>query len=476
MMTPTTTLRPHPSLTIALGLLFGFTTLAGCAGGGGGRRGGDTGGGGGDEETGGSSGGGGSRGGSGGSGGQGGRAGAGGQAGQGGGGSSGQGGKAGAGGEGGAGGAAGADAGAPGGEPDGAVSTPGNPQYSKTVTLDTTATGAPVMGDVPKYPVAILLNANNFDFSQAKAHGEDVRFLGADGAPLPYAIESWDATAKLAAIWVKVDVKGNAKTTLKMTWGDAGASDGSDSKKVFDTAEGWTGVWHLSEPGNTTMGGYKDATGNAADATQKAMTAAGSAPGRIGNALSLASASKQYLQVDLEKSKLFDLPNKMTYSLWVNPKSHTVEYQCMFSKGEGGFRIHFYGSSSWDENRGRNIVEMCAEGTASNDMCPVKPGTGTDVAPGKWTLITAVHDHPRLFLYVNGAQEATITANETWKSDATKPVSIGNNSSALGRAFDGLLDEPRVLLVAKDASWIKLDFESQKEGSKLVTFGETVKK
>ncbi|HET7722964.1 MAG TPA: DUF2341 domain-containing protein, partial [Acidimicrobiales bacterium] len=345
---------------------------------------------------------------------------------------------------------------------------------SKVITLDTTPAGAGVMGDVAKYPVGINLTAANFDFASAKDKGADLRFTTMDGAPLPYHIESWDSAAKLAAVWVKVDVKGNAKTSIKMTWGDPVATDAGDSKKVFDVAEGWAGVWHLAEPGSMAAGAYKDATANAADASQKAMSAAGSAPGRIGPALSLASGMMQYLQVDggVEKNKVFDMPNKMTYSIWVNPKSHTVEYQCMFSKGEGGFRIHFYGASSWSENRGRHIVELCAEGTQSNDLCPVKPGTGTDVAIGKWSLIHAVHDHPRLILYVNGVQEATISANEAWKSDATRPVSIGNNSSALRRAFDGLLDEARVINVAKDANWVKLDFESQKEGSKFVSFAE----
>ena len=59
-----------------------------------------------------------------------------------------------------------------------------------------------------------------------------------------------------------------------------------------------------------------------------------------------------------------------------------------------------------------------------------------------------------------------------WKSDATKMVMIGNNSSSLGRAFDGFLDEARLMNVPKDANWIKLEFESQKEGQKFVTFSE----
>jgi hypothetical protein len=52
-------------------------------------------------------------------------------------------------------------------------------------------------------------------------------------------------------------------------------------------------------------------------------------------------------------------------------------------------------------------------------------------------------------------------------------VGLGNNTTwADGRrSWDGLLDEARVLDVVKDASWVKLDYESQREGQKLVTLG-----
>jgi hypothetical protein len=41
------------------------------------------------------------------------------------------------------------------------------------------------------------------------------------------------------------------------------------------------------------------------------------------------------------------------------------------------------------------------------------------------------------------------------------------------REWDGIIDEVRVFSTAKDANWIKLEFESQKEGSKFLTFGQT---
>jgi hypothetical protein len=348
-------------------------------------------------------------------------------------------------------------------------------QYFKTIDLDTTSAGANVSGAVAKYPVPIVLSAANFDFAQAKDKGLDIRFSTVEGTPLPYAIEFWDSAAKVAALWVKVDVKGNAKSQIVMSWGNAAATDGSDSHAVFDTKDGFVGVWHLSEPGSTTASAYKDATANAADATGVAMQATSTADGRVGKAAALVHDSKQWIRVEsAEKNKLFDIFNQMTYSIWVKPKSHTVEYQCMFSKGEGGFRIHFYGSNDWTENKGKNITEICAE--SSGDLCPVNPGSGTDVAPDKWFHLVGVHDHPKITYYINGVQEATESDSGTWKSDATKPVIIGNNSSSLGRGFDGVLDEARIMNVPADTNWVKLEYESQKEGQKFVTVGTTQKR
>src|SRR6185295_4428683 len=103
-------------------------------------------------------------------------------------------------------------------------------KYSKAVKLNTTAAGAGVTGNVSSFPVPVMLNAMSFDFSQAKDHGEDVRFAKSDGTLLPYAIESWDKAGQAAVLWVKVDVLGNNDAqSFQMHWGSPDATDASDS-------------------------------------------------------------------------------------------------------------------------------------------------------------------------------------------------------------------------------------------------------
>ena len=346
-------------------------------------------------------------------------------------------------------------------------------KYFKELKLDTTSNGANVTGDVTKYPVPVQLRADNFDFTQAKADGTDIRFSTGDGAALSYSIESWDAAAKLAVLWFKLDVKGNATQTVLMSWGNAAAADAADSHAVFDTKDGFLGVWHLAESGSTTAGGYKDATATGADLTGLLVSADSvTSEGRIGKAVSLSHAQKQWLRLDGTKNATFDVYAHVTYSIWTYAKTYGVEYQTPFAKGDNSWRIHMYGSSSWGENANKHIVEMCAESAANYDLCAINepPSKGSDVAPGKWFHWVAVLNDPTLTLYLNGVKEVS-TSGGGWKSDPQYPVGIGNNSQIPGRSWDGYLDEARVMNVSKDEHWIKLEFESQREGQKFMTYG-----
>ena len=70
------------------------------------------------------------------------------------------------------------------------------------------------------------LNKDWFNFGEAKAKGEDIRFATGAGTPLAYQIDHWDAAAGTAGIWVRVPaIKGNARQEIKMYWGKADATE-----------------------------------------------------------------------------------------------------------------------------------------------------------------------------------------------------------------------------------------------------------
>jgi hypothetical protein len=356
-------------------------------------------------------------------------------------------------------------------------------RHWKTVKLDTTGTGAKVKGDVKNFPLAVVLDAATFDFTQAAPDGADVRFTKTtQGEVLAHAIEHWDAAGKSAVIWVKMDVKGNDKRqSFVMHWGNGDAKDASDSKKVFDTKEGWVGVYHLGEAGNAAVEGYKDSTGNEAHLTGVNTDGGARGDGRLGRGLELTYAKNQWLKLDHPKKlKAFNLTTRGTFSIWAKARSYQNKgdqekkalpgYETMFAKGDNSWRLQKYGVRDWHKPAA-DLIEMCVEQPPGADLCV--PGK-TDMVTGKWFHVVAVHDFPRAKLYVNGVLDKADTFDVNWISDV-HPVGIGNQSQfpEKGRQWDGWLDEARVSSVARSDDWLKLDYESQREGSKLLSFGKT---
>jgi hypothetical protein len=353
----------------------------------------------------------------------------------------------------------------------------------RALQFDTTATGANVAGDVQHYPLAIALTAANFDFTTAKPDGSDLRFGNdKDDAPLPHAIEHWDAAAKSALVWVKVPlVRGNrSDQVIFMQWQNPEAASVARPAEVFSTKDGFLGVWHLDDEGSSESGGYKDATTNEAHGTGVNLAAGARVDGRVGKGLALDYPKLQWVKVDSEKRKLFDVTQHVTFSIWAKARSFgntrsvdgrtLVGYETMFAKGDNSWRVQKFGVRSWHKPEA-DLVEICVEKAPRGDLCAIGR---TDMKLDRWYHFVGVHDHPHVKFYVNGVLEMVDRYDTPWTS-GDHPVGIGNQSQfpEKGRQWDGVLDEARVMNVAKDANWIKLEFESQREEQRLLIHGRT---
>jgi hypothetical protein len=342
-------------------------------------------------------------------------------------------------------------------------------KYSKPIKLDTSATGAGVMGDVANYPVAVNLDAMNFDFAQAKDGGADLRF--AQGTTvLAHAIEHWDKAGQTASAWVKLPmVKGNdANQSITMYWGNDAATDASDSKKVFAMADGFIGVWHLDEDGNTTAGGYKDSTASEAHGTGQNLAAGSRVDARIGKGTKVVNAMNQWVRVDQPKAQLFNTADKLTVSIWGRSDrwaSRRPGYDTIMAKGDQAWTIQRIGTST--------RYESCV--FVGGHLCTMGGASGVAVN-GKWQHFVLVLDRPMQILYIDGVRYDA-TNGGAWRG-SMEVLGIGSQPRypGEGRHWEGILDEARVLNVAKDANWVKLDYESQKEGSKFLVFGQTAVK
>lgn len=346
-------------------------------------------------------------------------------------------------------------------------------KFHKDIKINTSASGANVPGKVDRYPLAVILEAPGFDFAQAKDDGSDIRFTKPDGSPLPHEIESWDKAGKSAAIWVKADVLGNsASQAIAMHWGKADAPNTSDGKAVFATGDGWLGVWHLSETGGTAADLYRDATPSEAHGTGKATTASNTVAGRVGRAHLNVRADKNWIRIRDDKKEIFNPKTPAwTITVWTKVTSWpTGTYQNVMSKGDNSWTLQ--------RSTAEHAFQHCTAATPYH-VCSVTSNIQTPI--GTWHLLSAVWVKES---YLESHYDGKAVDRTRWSGDGTnwsnwrvgtEAVGLCNQARGTGEAdrwWDGAIDEARVKEGVQSPDWVLLDYESQREGSRLLEFGE----
>ncbi|MBD3392110.1 MAG: DUF2341 domain-containing protein, partial [Chitinivibrionales bacterium] len=333
-----------------------------------------------------------------------------------------------------------------------------------TLYLNTTRSGANVLENVIDFPVLVRLDAGNFPFAQAKSDGTDLRFAKSNGDHLYYEIERWDNAASRAEIWVKVDtVYGNNKSqSITMHWGKASAPDSAKPGLVFDTANGFEGVWHLSEAptgGATSL----DRTYNANHGTGTNTEGTDTAEAVIGKGIDF-DGSNEYIKVP-DDASLDNTSDQMTAMAWIKSdaiptgSSRDIIMSKMGKAGTVDFNW-FYGFDASDAPDGhlRAALRSGATNNGHNDSMHLN----ADV----WYHTGIVYNGSKLKFYVNGRTYHEVSRSGNMQ-DIDSALCIGDYSSE-GRAFDGIIDEPRYSSTARDSNWFKLCYENQKPAQTLV--------
>jgi hypothetical protein len=325
-------------------------------------------------------------------------------------------------------------------------------KFSKQCRLNTTLSGADVLGTVTNFPILIRLSAADFDFSQALADGGDLRFMKDGGMPLPFEIERWDPAAQRAEIWVKVDtIYGNDSTHyITMLWGDSSATGSSNGAAVFDTANGFAAVWHLNTDCSDITTGKHDGTNFGATDTV----------GIIGGAKKFNGSS--YIQVP----GLLGEPQSITLSAWVHLDSTIIFSQDIVSLGDAvALRADRVVAPSGTEGF------FCSKMSAS-DTVFVFTNTEAFISKTGWRYLTYTVDGARHVqsMYIDGIfQCSTNDTNPINYSELGPNTFLGThgNKKTASYAF-GCIDEARVCRVARSVDWIKLCYMNQKQQDALV--------
>ena len=332
--------------------------------------------------------------------------------------------------------------------------------FSKKLILNTTASGAGVVGNVTDFPVLVRLTSANFKFTEAKQDGADLRFTKADGSPLPFEIETWDGANSAAAVWVKIDtVFGNDSTHfINMFWGNSNATSASNSASVFDTVNGFQGVWHLNEAAGLPA---KDATGNHFDGTPSD-TAPTAVSGAVGIAQEFNGMSNSLQMKGTASGKLNFAENaNFTVSAWVYVDTLIDSAtRLIVGKGPSQYYMKLFSGGpqkQWEfsefvDNIGYQILNYIPAVARS------------------WKYLVGIRDGSNQYLYLDGvlvnSNISTLVA--TGSRDTSNNVTIGRylqnvTESNQGFAFfKGTIDEVRISSVSCSADWIKLCYMNQK--------------
>ncbi len=341
--------------------------------------------------------------------------------------------------------------------------------YSKEIVLDTTDSGAAVSTDVRNAPILLRLDLGAAAMPGGSGKGAtDLRFTTIDGKPLAHEIERWDARRKRAEVWVVLDtVKGGTRAqAIKMYWGSKGAAPASDGVAVFGLDKDFMAVWHLGGPAGDKADAHRDSGANAAHGTGVKLTKVSAVEGVIAGAQdfedSHAGGKGQMIKIDPAKKPLLSVRTGMTVSTWIKIESWTRKWQTIVAKGDREWRLARADDLPGLEFCVNNFKPDCAVGKSA-------------VADGKWHHVVGVWTGKTLDLYVDGVLDQSTPIREGAVNASDFDVLIGENSQRTGRMFDGAIDEVVILGAARDAAWVKLIYENQRPGGKLVTFGKASK-
>jgi biopolymer transport protein ExbB len=325
-----------------------------------------------------------------------------------------------------------------------------NWQYRKKITLDTTSDGADISEGVGNVPVLIRLHTGNFNFTNAKENGEDIRFVGSDDQTLlKHHIERYDTFDEIALVWVKVPRLPVASKSelIYMYYGNKEAMGGQDSKGTYDGAQ--VVVYHLDE----VEGAPKDRTANENHASD--FSGGQGLPSVIGNGISLNGAGDKMV---IPASPTLDFKNGFTFSTWIRMVGSQSDAYLLAREQEDKYII------------------IGIEGTKLYCRFSDEPGQTVtterlvDISLNTWHQI-AVSAAPnrRLSVYLDGL-ELYFVDLKTDLPGLDSDIVIGDSLSG-EHALVAELDEVTLSNTARSAGWVKAVYASEGLEGRLCTFG-----
>ena len=299
--------------------------------------------------------------------------------------------------------------------------------------------------DLTDFPVAVIFDSGNFDFSKANTDGFDIRFTASDGDTLlKYERERHDDANDLAEYHVKVPtVASSTDTDFYAYYKTDDTADGADPTNVWDS--NFNGVWHMQDETTATT---TDSTSNDNDGTKGSANNPIEIAGKIGKAQDFSTDT-----ITLDVSKMPQGNTDFTMSAWIYTQTANGVVLGWGTTGSASSHLHLQLISTTQISMSAWANDLWADTTNYVDS---------------WMYVTFTHTSSSVStIYIDGANV---------KSEGSRTYSIGNTVYTQGERgdssgyFDGYLDEVRVSDTPRTAAWVNASYNSTNDS--LLTYGD----
>lgn len=311
------------------------------------------------------------------------------------------------------------------------------------------------------FTLPVRLTSPSFDFKSARKDGGDLRVTTSEGLVLPFTIEQFDSAAGVGVLWVRLDTirANNSSHSLFVHYGRPEATLPKYAS-VFDTADGFGGVWHLSEEqdGVAHDGVYRDATTLHANGNDH-IRHTGRA-GMIGYGKSFADSD----YIEIPTLKPIQKPDSaFTLTAWI---------RCTTVGSLGGEIISVGDNYALRVSSTSQLHAFMWPPVDRKDTnFAWYPVTSTDLnmKDGAWHHIAATYDGKTLAIFADGTLvgEAAAPAPIGYAQASHITLGVhGNKKTAFN--FMGDMDEVAMHWVKRSPEWIRAAYESQRAASRLL--------
>ncbi|MFH2067512.1 MAG: DUF2341 domain-containing protein [Pseudomonadota bacterium] len=325
-------------------------------------------------------------------------------------------------------------------------------QYRKKVTFDTSPTGSDIQENLTDVPLLVKLHSGNFNFTNAREGGEDIRFVsGDDQTLLKHHIEAFDSLEEIALVWVRIPSLsgGGNQDFLYLYYGNAEAVGGQDSGSTYGPGIG--AVYNFSG-----MEDVKDLTANRNHAVD--FSGGLGLPAVIGNGMTFNGSGDSFV---IKETPSLDFSQGFSISAWIRIPSPMEQVPVISRQSD------------------QYMLEVLIDQTELICRITLKEGKvyetekAADLALQNWNHITVTASTGGLIsVYLDGLKTSYMQLPlglPNFKGDLAVGTTIKKE-----RFFAGDMDELQIVTRAFTDGWIRGIYASQGPDGNLMQFGEEI--